>query len=178
MSDLPEIRNGASNDQISYNGDAISHFQKQVRVDTSGVKLFHVVSSVSAFFFYRWSLMEYEINKYSFKACRMGFILRYDLCVVSVMLHRSSNLLAWKKRENRTCFKMANYCILRGNDLHINCGHQMTVYLFVILVFREKLSSLLSLSPLSLVRESFTSHLKRWLKLDKICLQYARTKSL
>ena len=31
MSDLPEIRNGASNDEISYNGDAISHFQRQVR---------------------------------------------------------------------------------------------------------------------------------------------------
>ena len=30
MSDLPEIRNGASNDEISYNGDAISHFQRQV----------------------------------------------------------------------------------------------------------------------------------------------------
>ena len=32
MSDLPEIRNGASNDEISYSGDAISHFQRQVRV--------------------------------------------------------------------------------------------------------------------------------------------------
>lgn len=31
MSDLPEIRNGASNDEISYSGDAISHFQRQVR---------------------------------------------------------------------------------------------------------------------------------------------------
>jgi len=31
MSDLPEIRNGASNDEISYNGDAISHFQRQMR---------------------------------------------------------------------------------------------------------------------------------------------------
>ena len=30
MSDLPEIRNGASNDEISYSGDAISHFQRQV----------------------------------------------------------------------------------------------------------------------------------------------------
>ena len=34
MSDLPEIRNGASNDEISYNGDSISHFQRQVRVLT------------------------------------------------------------------------------------------------------------------------------------------------
>lgn len=31
MSDLPEIRNGASNDEISYGGDAISHFQRQIR---------------------------------------------------------------------------------------------------------------------------------------------------
>ncbi|XP_067015919.1 DNA (cytosine-5)-methyltransferase 1-like [Acropora muricata] len=31
MSDLPEIRNGASNAEISYNGDSISHFQRQVR---------------------------------------------------------------------------------------------------------------------------------------------------
>ena len=32
MSDLPEIRNGASNGEISYSGDAISHFQRQVSV--------------------------------------------------------------------------------------------------------------------------------------------------
>jgi len=30
MSDLPEIRNGAKADEISYNGDAMSHFQRQV----------------------------------------------------------------------------------------------------------------------------------------------------
>ena len=32
MSDLPEIRNGAANGEISYSGDAISHFQRQVSV--------------------------------------------------------------------------------------------------------------------------------------------------
>ena len=30
MSDLPEIRNGAKAEEISYNGDAVSHFQRQV----------------------------------------------------------------------------------------------------------------------------------------------------
>ena len=30
MSDLPEIRNGAKTDEISYSGDAVSHFQRQV----------------------------------------------------------------------------------------------------------------------------------------------------
>ena len=30
MSDLPDIRNGAKKDEISYNGDAKSHFQKLV----------------------------------------------------------------------------------------------------------------------------------------------------
>jgi len=31
MSDLPEIRNGAKADEISYNGEALSHFQRQVK---------------------------------------------------------------------------------------------------------------------------------------------------
>lgn len=31
MSDLPEIRNGAKAEEISYNGDAMSHFQRQVQ---------------------------------------------------------------------------------------------------------------------------------------------------
>lgn len=31
MSDLPEIRNGAKAEEISYNADAMSHFQRQVR---------------------------------------------------------------------------------------------------------------------------------------------------
>jgi len=31
MSDLPEIRNGAKAEEISYNGDALSHFQRQVK---------------------------------------------------------------------------------------------------------------------------------------------------
>jgi len=30
MSDLPEIRNGAKAEEISYSGDAMSHFQRQV----------------------------------------------------------------------------------------------------------------------------------------------------
>lgn len=49
MSDLPEIRNGASNDEISYNGDAISHFQRQVRdLSISVFFLFCVFSVVVA----------------------------------------------------------------------------------------------------------------------------------
>jgi len=49
MSDLPEIRNGASNDEISYNGDAISHFQRQVRdLSNSVFFLFCVFSIVVA----------------------------------------------------------------------------------------------------------------------------------
>ena len=42
MSDLPEIRNGAKNDEISYNGDPLSHFQKMVSknaVDTSQMRV-------------------------------------------------------------------------------------------------------------------------------------------
>lgn len=31
MSDLPEVRNGAKAEEISYGGDAMSHFQRQVR---------------------------------------------------------------------------------------------------------------------------------------------------
>jgi len=31
MSDLPEIRNGAKAEEISYNADAMSHFQRQVK---------------------------------------------------------------------------------------------------------------------------------------------------
>jgi len=30
MSDLPEVRNGAKAEEISYNTDAMSHFQRQV----------------------------------------------------------------------------------------------------------------------------------------------------
>ena len=31
MSDLPEIKNGAKSEEISYNGDPLSHFQRLVR---------------------------------------------------------------------------------------------------------------------------------------------------
>lgn len=30
LSDLPKIKNGAKNDELAYNGRAVSHFQKKV----------------------------------------------------------------------------------------------------------------------------------------------------
>lgn len=61
MSDLPEIRNGASNDEISYNGDAISHFQRQVRdLNISVFFLFCVFSVVVAFLVERHKWLPYS----------------------------------------------------------------------------------------------------------------------
>ena len=38
MSDLPEIRNGAKKEEISYNGEAMSHFQKEVRMTSNTLR--------------------------------------------------------------------------------------------------------------------------------------------
>ena len=77
MSDLPEIRNGASNDEISYNGDAISHFQRQVRDPVISV-LFYVLHALCSCSIFLWN----ATNGYFFQA-GIKFVLLLTLLSIS-----------------------------------------------------------------------------------------------
>lgn len=49
MSDLPAIKNGWSKAEVSYGGDALSHFQKIIRgSDENGIVKDHICKEMSA----------------------------------------------------------------------------------------------------------------------------------
>jgi hypothetical protein len=57
MSDLPEIRNGAAREEISYGGEPLSHFQKQVSLSLNLNK-----DNLSFFFFTNGALFTIWTN--------------------------------------------------------------------------------------------------------------------